>query len=90
MAVIVRDHLSHEAGHTGGPTRLLLGVGLVSIVVGVLGFAAAVLWGLVSARDGSVAAADSVRMLAPAGAAVVVGTVLTAAGSMIGRRAAGE
>ncbi len=90
MAVIHRDHLSNETGHTAGAARALLAVGLALVVLGVLAFLGAALWGMVEARDGSSAAGDSAGLLAAGGLAVVAGTVVAAAGMLLGRRAAGE
>lgn len=90
MAVIHRDHLSLEGGHTSGISRVLVDGGLALVVIGVLAFVAAAVWGIVAAGSGSVIGSGSTRLLAAGGGSVVGGTVLAAAGITLGRRIAGE
>ncbi len=90
MAVIQRDHLSREVGHTSGICRVLLASGLVLVALGVVGFAAGVLVGLADARDGVVTGDGSVWLLPVGGAAVSVGLVVSSVAMAWGRRAAGE
>lgn len=90
MAVIHRDHLSLESGHTSGVSRVLIDVGLALVVIGVLGFAAAAVWGILAAGNGSASGSGSTRLLSLGGGGVVVGTILAAAGMTLGRRVAGE
>lgn len=90
MAVIERDHLSGEVGHSSGVGRVLLTAGLVLIGLGVVGFVVGIGLGINEARSGVVDSEGSVWLLPAGGLAVVVGLLVSAVGMALSRRAAGE
>lgn len=90
MAVINRDHLSREVGHTSGLSRIVLTVGLLLVGGGVACVIAGIALGMNEARSGVVDSEGSLWLLPVGGAAVVVGLVLASIGMAWARRSAGE
>lgn len=90
MAVIHRDHLSSEVGHSAGIDRIVLGLGLVLVGVGVVAFLLGLALGMNEARGG-VVDTDGVVWLLPAGSlSVILGLVISSIGMALARRSAGE
>ncbi len=89
MAVIGRDHLSSEVGHSSGASRVVLTIGLVLIGVGILVFLAGLLTGMFGTTSGA-GGDSSVQLFTFGGSSVVVGCVVAAIGMAWARREAGE
>lgn len=89
MAVIHRDHLSSEAGHSSGASRVVLTLGLVLVGLGVGAFIVGLGMGMVDASRGG-AGDSSVQLFGIGGSAVVAGMLLAAVGMAWARRNADE
>ncbi len=89
MAVIHRDHLSSEVGHSAGVSRVVLTAGLVLLGLGVVTFLAGVGLGMNQARHGGIGD-GSLRLLPIGGLSVVVGLLVASVGMAMARRAADE
>lgn len=90
MAVIQRDHMSSEVGHSDGLSRIILGLGLVSMGLGVVAFVAGIGLGMNEARNGVVDTEGTVWLLPVGGLAVVFGLIVASIGMALARRSAGE
>lgn len=90
MAVIQRDHLSGEVGHSAGISRIVLALGLVLVGLGVVAFVSGLALGLADARSGSAGGDRTMTLFGLGGGAVVIGTLVAAVGMAWARRDAGE
>lgn len=90
MAVIHRDHVSAEVGHSSGVVRLVLGAGLLLVGAGIGMFLIGLVLGFNEARGGVVDSEGSVWLLPAGGLAVVVGLLVASVGMALARRSAGE